>query len=182
MVFWGCDACHPRENLLSASGLQRIARTEQGREGSSRYRIEWQGGLVELHSYCVGWYSPETPGIIFIRSLQRFRSCVGPQPLTPGKYERERFFAAGRDQLLHSVTPLVAWITDYERRIAEMEGLHYRRNCWRLSLKKAGARPWLPPDQAVDWFQCFLDCPETTPRARQFSHNSTLHPLASHAC
>ena len=77
MMFWGCDARHSQGNLLSHAGLQRIARTERRSEGSSRYRMPWQDGLIELHSYCVGFYSSEDIGIIYIRSLQRFRSCLG---------------------------------------------------------------------------------------------------------
>jgi len=182
MFFWGCDARHPQGNLLSHTGLQRIARSERRRrEGSSRYQMPWQDGLIELHSYCVGFYPSEDLGIIYIRSLQRFRLCLGPKPLTPGKYEKERLLSAGRDQLLHSAKPLIAWVVEYERRIARLKSPAYRRVCWQRGLTRAGARPWLSPESAVAWFQCFLDCSASTPRPRHFHPPSeTTHSPASH--
>ena len=50
MFFWGCDAAYQEGNLLVQFGLARIARSHSGGEGSSRYRINWRGGTVELPS------------------------------------------------------------------------------------------------------------------------------------
>lgn len=169
MFFWGCDVRHPGGNLLTRAGMERIARRERGGEGSSRYRIEWGGGTVELHSYCCGWYGAVPPydGAIFIRRLERVVASVGPIPPTPGVYESERMAASGADQLLRSVRPLVRWVVDYEDRLGELAGEQYRRECWRRARSGAGARPWLAPRAARDWFRSFLDDPCRTRRPRE---------------
>jgi len=168
MIFWGCDARHPDGNFLSRYGMERIAREKRGGEGSSRYRLEWRGGLVELHSYCVGWYSSEALGVIYIRSRGCFQVCIGPVPLTPGKYEIERLMPAGRNLLLQAVKPLLTWILSYEGEVLRSLGSRYREACWKVCHSKVGPRPWLPPEKATAWFAKFLEDPAATPRPRYF--------------
>jgi len=171
MFFWGCDVRHPQGNLLVRSGMQRLAREETaGGEGSSRYRIAWQGGLIELHSFCVGWYPDETTnnGAIFIRGRKRLQGCLGEMPLTPGRYEAERFSPGCSDELLITIRPLIAWLLAYEAKVESLAGADYRQACWLKYLAKIGARPWLAPAQGVEWFQDFLQRPERVRRPRQF--------------
>lgn len=177
MFFWGCDVRHPEGSLLSRVGMDRLARSERSEEGSSRYRMEWRNGLVELHSYCVGWYASDAPvpGILFIRSLERITSCVGPLPLTPGKYEQKRMISEGADDLLQSVKPLVSWILFYETQVGRLAGSTYRGDCWRRYLSRMGSRPWLPPGEAESFFQSFLEDPKRTPRPRDFFRSTRPH-------
>lgn len=168
MFFWGCDARHSQGNLLIRTGLQRLARKTNG-EGSSRYRQPWQGGLIELHSFCVGWYPDQFTGhgAVFIRGRERLLGCHGETPLTPGRYERDRFFAESSDELLTTIRPLVAWLLAYEARVAVLAEASYRQDCWLKYLAKTGARPWLSPSQAAQWFQDFLNGPAQVRRPRQ---------------
>lgn len=174
MFFWGCDVRHASGNLLVHAGMERLARAERRGEGSSRYRMEWGCGLIELHSYCFGWYSQTPPfrGAIFIRRLERLASCAGPLPVTPGKYEREQIITEGADELLHSIRPLLDWIISYERNIRKLTDDSYRDACWRRYLSKTGARPWLSPSEAESWFESFLKAPEKTQRPRELLRSS----------
>jgi len=180
MFFWGCDTRHPDGNLLSLMGMERLARVGNGREGSSRYRMKWKDGLIELHSYCVGWYAGQEPfqGVVFIRNREQITSCMGPLPLTPGRYERERLTSGGIDELLPAVGPLIEWILFYENQIGRLAGTTYRKTCWRCLLTKTGARPWLPPGELESWFQSFLESPERSqrPRADRFSKQPPRPP------
>ena len=90
MYFWGYDARRRDGNLLVKCGMQRIAqeRAEKS-EGTSRYRTEWEGGVVELHGFCAGWYPQrsDTRGVVFIRHRGQLDLCDGAEPVTPGAYQ-----------------------------------------------------------------------------------------------
>lgn len=169
MFFWGCDVRHPKGNLLVALGMERLARECAHGEGSSRYRMPWKGGLIELHSFCVGWYpsASENKGAIFIRGQERLLSCQSEMPLTPGRYENERFSRDSSDELLITIRPLLAWIVEYEEQIENIAGPEYRPQCWKRYLSKIGARPWLSPAQSMEWYRNFLDTPEKVQRPKE---------------
>lgn len=149
--------------------MERLAREDARGEGSSRYRTHWQGGLIELHSFCVGWYpdASENKGAIFIRGKERLLACQSEMPLTPGKYEEERFSFDSSDELLVTIRPLLSWILEYEKQITNLAGADYRHSCWKRYLSRMGARPWLSPLQAAEWYQTFLETPEQTRRSRE---------------
>lgn len=174
MFFWGCDIRHVSGNLLVRAGMERIARAKSHGEGSSRYRMKWNGGLIELHSYCLGWYGQQPPfrGAIFIRSLERLSSCRGPLPVTPGHYEHEQMTAEGADELAQAVRPLLGWILSYEQEVREITEPSYRDTCWQRYVSKMGAKPWLQPSDAEAWFQSFLDTPNQTQRPRDLLRSS----------
>lgn len=167
MAFWGCDARNPSGNLLTRAGLLRVAREHSGGEGSSRYRKRWAEGEVELHSYCMGWYSTEKTGVVFVRSTGRFLSCLPGEPLEPGDYG-DRTHGGAADSLLDDVRPLVGMIVDYEKRLLAKSGTTYRENCWRHYQKMPGVKSWLAPTRAVEWMEFFLSDPASTPRSRQW--------------
>jgi hypothetical protein len=170
MFFWGCDASHPEGNLLVRAGLQRLAREEPHGEGSSRYGMAWQSGLVELHSFCAGWYpgDPARTGTVFIRSRERLFPCTGGEPLVPGVYEDSRLGREGADDLLEALPPLFSWVCHYESRVRKLAGAGYRQKCWMRYWSKPGARPWLPPEDAVRWFRDFVRAPASIQRPREF--------------
>lgn len=151
------------------AGLQRIARDQSHGEGSSRYWMNWRQGVMELHSFCVGWYphNPGGKGIIFIRSQERLFTCTGGEPVFPGVYENARFARDGADGLLEAVSPLFSWVCQYESRVRKLAGVGYRQKCWMRYLSKPGARPWLPPDDAVRWLRDFVRTPASVPRPRE---------------
>jgi len=174
MFFWGCDACHPEGNLLERSGLRRIERAEQHGEGSSRYWVNWRRGVVELHSFCAGWYpdNPVRTGAVFIRSQERLLSCTGGEPLVPGRYQNSRFGRGGTDDLLAAIPALLAWVCHHEEQVFQLAGAGYRQKCWTRYLSKPGARPWLPPDEAARWFREFLQAPSSVSRPREIQRRT----------
>ncbi|MFY8214971.1 MAG: hypothetical protein ACOVMP_00035 [Chthoniobacterales bacterium] len=167
MFFWGCDASCRDGNLLVRYGMTRISEKKIGSEGSSRYRIEWGDGTVELHSYCAGWYSRCGEGVVYIRNRERLYACCGELPLTPGAYERDRHSAENADAMLSISRPMVRWISEYEDWVQSRTAPDYRRKCWKRLLSRVGDKPWLPPDLAAQWRDTFLTNPDSTPRAKE---------------
>lgn len=175
MYFWGCDV-RMKGNLLIRCGMERVARASGHGEGSSRYRQAWSGGVVELHSYCAGWYPAEGPrrGVVFIRSRERVQCCTAGEALTPGVYERERMVSPGVDEMLEAVRPLVGWMLAHEEAVARRAGNDFREACWELFRTQTQARPWLRPREAREWLGQFLEAPERLARARKFSDRNEL--------
>lgn len=170
MGFWGCDARHPRVNQLVAAGFQRLEKDPALTEGSSRYRRPWNGGTIELHSFCAGWYPPAGEGVVFIRHRQRLFSCTPGDPLEPGRYAH-RAEGKSNDLLLDLARPFLSWMLDHERWILHTHGPAYRTACWHHVAKLPGSRPWLEPAAATRWFENLLANPATTPRARGCQKN-----------
>ncbi len=166
MGYWGCDTRHPAGNLLVRFGMHRIERIRQQSEGSSRYRMAWRDGLVELHSFCAGWYSPTSDGAIFIRNRERLYTCSGFEPLTPGCHD-ERTVGVTSDGTLAACHPLLEWLLSYERWVEAQPPSDYRQRCWMKHLPQMGIRTWLPPAQTTVWLEKFLTDPASTPRARE---------------
>ena len=168
MFLWGCDARRKDGNLLVEFGMQRIARSADAvkSEGTSRYRMPWEGGVVELHGFCAGWYPQRAKawGVLFVRHRGRVELCDGTEAVTPGEYKS--IGDGNTDTLLESVMPLVRWLVSYESWIQMTMPSGYRHACWMEYLSLMGARPWLPPDEALRWLRCFANSPHTTSRAR----------------
>ena len=169
MYFLGCDVVHPSGNLLLRYGMTRIPRAVQHGEGSSRYRMPWMGGTIELHSFCVGWYPEDgtANGVVFVRGREAFFNCSGAEPITPGLYEKERIQSIGRDEMLHRCTPLLSWVAAYERWVPMFAPEGYRAYCWNKLASLRLGKPWLPPDDVQEWILNFIKSPETTLRAKK---------------
>ena len=54
VFFWGRDVVHPDGNLLVRQGFSKSP--SAGLQGTSCYGLDWQGGRIELHGACAGWY------------------------------------------------------------------------------------------------------------------------------
>lgn len=170
MVFWGMDAGVPGGNLLLVSGLERIARSEVGGEGSSRYRARWQGGVIELHSFCAGWYPADGEGVLFVRNRERLHSCPRGRAITPGDYRSA--IGAAPDEILPLVRPLVEWVLEYERAVRATTAPGYRELGWSQVVAQMGVRPWLAPDKAIHWMEQFVADPNSAPRARELARRA----------
>ena len=151
MYLWGRDVRHPEGNALLRSGMQRIARTETGGEGTSLYRIERENGWIELHGFCAGWrpHDPQATGLLYIRRCHRIFLASGQ--MIPGRYDTSRLRSGSTDEILLASEPLLRWWTDYEQWAQQELGAAWRQECWRDYVKLRHARPWLTPPQAVDW-------------------------------
>lgn len=160
MRFWGMDARGMEGSVLVAAGLERLAREVSAGEGSSRYRQEWEGGWIEIHSYCAGFYHPTRPGILFSRSQRRvFCSKVGAVILP--ELHREHNAGNPPDEVLKTLPPFLRWIMHYEARVTCIARPDYRQECWR---KLGGLRFGPRPEALRDWLSSLLKHPAQTPR------------------
>jgi hypothetical protein len=168
MLHWGRDARQRDGNLLVRLGADRVAREQAFGEGRRRHRFPWHSGLIELHSFCVGWYPavPTAAGVLVIRGRGRLFGCAGARPLTPGHYEEEQFRPANAEDLLEFCRPLLSWIAAYEERVRGVRGESYREQCFELYGKAGHGRPWLPPEASRAWLEQFLAGPQKTRRAK----------------
>ncbi len=186
MYFWGCDVGHKQGNLLVKYGMMRIARAERHGEGSSRYRMPWLGGTFEVHSFCAGWYPSDESekGALFVRGKECLYECRGSAPLTPGRYELDRYACANRDEMLSLCVPILAWVANYERWIAANTEVGYRERCWEALGELRHGKPWLPPQVASEWLASFLKDSEATPRAKSVLRSSGKgeNALSEHRC
>jgi hypothetical protein len=173
MYLWGRDVRHPDGNALVRAGLQRIARIDNDGEGTSLYRIERDGGWIELHGFCAGWRPHDSTkhGMLYIRRCHRIFIAGGP--MTPGSYDTSRLRSGSVEELAAVCNPFLRWWTDYEKWARQELGAAWRSDCWRDYLKLRRARTWLSPVQAVDWLLDFLENPGTQQRPREILRAST---------
>lgn len=173
MYLWGRDVRHPDGNALVRAGLQRIARIDTAGEGTSLYRIEREGGWIELHGFCAGWrpHDSSRDGMLYIRRCHRIFLAQGS--MTPGRYDMSRLRSGTIDELVTACNPFLRWWTDYEQWAAQELGAGWRTDCWREYIKLRRARPWLTPSQTVDWLLEFLENPHTQQRPREILRAST---------
>ena len=170
MYLWGRDVRHPDGNALVRTGLQRIARIGNDGEGTSLYRIERDGGWIELHGFCAGWrpHDPQANGILYIRRCHRIFLAQGS--MTPGRYDMSRLRSGTVEELATAYNPFLRWWADYEQWAAQELGAAWRQECWRDYVKLRRVRSWLTPPQAVNWLLHFLENPSTQQRPREILH------------
>jgi hypothetical protein len=167
MFFWGRDVAHPDGNGLVRAGLQRIARTEVGGEGTSRYRLEREDGWIELHGFCAGWrpHDRAATGMLFVRRCHRIFLARGE--MSPGRYDMQRLRGGTVDEMLAACGPFLRWWMDYEAWAADEFGSAWRDAAWRDYRKLRGARAWLAPEDALVWLRDFTTNPRATKRPRE---------------
>ena len=173
MYLWGRDVRHPDGNALVRAGLQRIAPIDNDGEGTSLYRIERDGGRIELHGFCAGWrpHDPQATGMLYIRRCHRIFLAHGS--MTPGRYDMSRLRSGTTDEILLASKTFLRWWADYEKWVANELGATWRKDCWRDYVTLRHIRPWLSPVQAVDWLLHFLESPRTADRTRYLLRAAT---------
>lgn len=168
MFFWGQDVCHPSGNFLVRQGFERLA--SEGAKGTSRYRMPWMGGEVELYGACAGWYG-EGSGFVFIRPMKRcvvWRSSE-VRPI-PGAWQRELIARPlKRDELYEMAKPFLDWMISYEKELVGCLGEEHRMANFAKYDKVPKARVWLEPKRAREWFGCFRTTPELLVRPRMMA-------------
>jgi len=166
MFFWGRDVVHPSGNLLLAQEMKKSAST--GLQGTSCYAREWQGGTIELHGACVGWYprAAGQHGFIFIRPLGKSFTWLGAGPPVPGEWPCELLAPPDFDRLRLACLPFVDWWLESERWIDGEHGPAYRAGIFRKFKHLPRSKPWLPPDAAMRWLESFRSDPGKTGRAK----------------
>lgn len=176
MIYWGHDVRNPSGNLLVLFGMQRIERTFAHGEGSSRYRMRWQGGVIELHGFCAGWYpdSAAEEGFLFVRNRRRLQSTSGGEPHKPGSYDDLRVGHLAPDELLARIVPFVSWLIAYEEWILDNVAAGYRDWCRREARNLGTARKWLSPEEGTRWLRELASDPQGAGRARPKSRREKV--------
>lgn len=169
MFFWGQDVSRPDGNFLVAQGFERSP--SLGAKGTSRYRLPWQNGHIELYGSCAGWYGSEG-GFTFIRPRRRCGLWLsGTETPIPGTWQPELIGKAASNNDLHLAShPFLDWVISYEHTVLEHFGNSYREaNYWKYG-KVPKAKAWLEPKAALQWLQCFRQTPEQLTRPKHFSY------------
>lgn len=168
MYYWGLDVRHPGGSLLVARGLTRIPKTTA--RGTSRYRMPWQGGQIELHGFCAGWYGPEG-GILFHRTHDTWLPWTDSEPPDPCSLNQPRVRQSSPAitpvSMLERAAVLIRWIHEYEIWARTRWTLGERRRHHQAYLKLTPRRWWLPQDTALEWFRQFAADPHKALRPKE---------------
>jgi len=166
LYFWGCDIKHPDGNLLCQFGLERVK--SQGHQGTSCYRMNYQGDIIELHGMCVGRYSIVDTSFLFTR--EPLRSCLydSSKPPLPGHYKKELVNTRQVNQLASASRKFLEWWLEYENWIETKTDKNYRKQCYKQFRNFSNSRVWLPPDKSTKWLRCYLSSPESLQRAKEW--------------
>ena len=167
MVFWGRDVMHERGNLLIAQGFAKAK--SAGLQNSSCYRLPWEGGWVELHGACAGWF-PENggEGFLFIRPAGRCHVWRGGSAPVPGEWPAALLDGTAHGRVLEVAVPFLDWWLQSEGWIEELLGISYREACHRHLKRLPKGSPWLPPVAAMNWVRMLRSGGEAVPRARRW--------------
>lgn len=167
MFFWGQDVLRPTGNFLKEQGFERSP--SKGSKGTSCYRLNWQGGHVELYGSCAGWYSQEG-GFTFIRPRRRcyLWNSVEETP-TPGAWQKGCLESATKIELYNAALPFLDWLIAYEHAVLTGFGRSYRRENFRKYRKVPKAKQWVEPSAALQWFKCLRDSPGELQRPKYYS-------------
>lgn len=116
MFFWGRDVIHPRGNLLCENGFEK--RKSEGLEGTSCYRKHLEeGGFIELHGACAGFYDPENSaktGFLYIRNRSRCFLFSADEPPAPGFYSPDTLGYGPALDLYNASLRFLDWWLEYE--------------------------------------------------------------------
>lgn len=158
MFFWGRDVMHPGGNFLVNQGFQRDP--SAGLKGTSRYRLPWQGGCIELYGACAGWYGVER-GFTFIRPRRRCAIWLSGETLpVPGSWRTELIdTTATKGDLYATSLPFINWLISYEREVRASLGGSYRQQTYGQYRKVPKARAWIEPEAALCWFEQYRHAP-----------------------
>ena len=166
LYFWGCDARHPRGNLLCEFGLER--RKEEGVTGSSCYSMSYNDDIIELHGLCVGRYSKTNPSFLYTRQHKSCWVYEDSRPPVPGCYNRELINTKSIERVEQASRAFLEWWLEYEAWVTTHTDAGYRQHCHQLFRRKSKASSWLKPADAQAWLQQYMDSPETLQRAKRW--------------
>ena len=168
MYFWGQDVQRPEGNFLVKQGFERSP--SLGLPGTSRYRLPWKGGTIELYGSCAGWYGPES-GFTFIRSRGHCDIWLsGEETPIPGAWQTHLLAKeASREELYEASLTFLDWLITYEHAVLEEFVKHYREANYRRYKKVPKARQWIRPEAALSWFECFCQSPEKLVRPKKLA-------------
>jgi hypothetical protein len=171
MYYWGRDVRHAEGNLLVEYGFRKIPK--EGIHGTSRYQMMWQDGVVELHGHLAGWYRPDGESVIFVRQRHACQLCAEVTPVAAGRVEEARIWSprhrAEQEMLAARLGGLLEWLLDYEHWVAWKCGPGYRRSQYREYQMLPKKQWWLPPAEALAWYESFVSAPASVTRPRKWA-------------
>lgn len=190
MYYWGLDVRHPGGSLLVGRGLTRIPKTTA--RGTSRYRMPWQDGHIELHGFYAGWYGPGG-GILFHRPQDTWLAWPDAEPPYPCSltfasafnHKRPGAAPAANSQhaprtnlsaMLERAAKFIQWVHEYESWAQTRWAPDERRRHHQDFLKLIPRRWWLPPDHSLRWFRQFADNPANALRPKELQALSDASP------
>jgi hypothetical protein len=165
MYYWGRDVVHSDGNQLVHEGFTK--RRSPGLQGTSCYSLDWQGGVIELHGACAGWYR-EGEGFVYVRRLNRCDGWQDGEPMVPGDSVRLARKSVPAGELAERMGPFIEWWIQYERAIEQRLGADYRLKCYREHARLPRSRTWLSPEAGIRWIEAFLNEPAGLDRAKYF--------------
>lgn len=171
MYYWGRDVLHPGGNLLVAYGFTRVARTTPG--GTSRYRLPWGGGTIDLHGLRAGWHPPagDGPGIVFQRARHGWGLWREESPDSTAMEESSAgapCLAHERPLMLARAARFMGWVREYETWALDRWGPRERTAHHASYLRLRPRRWWLPPGLSLTWMGGFADHPQSVRRPGTF--------------
>ena len=175
MFFWGQDVVRPSGNFLVEQGFERSP--SLGAKGTSRYRLPWQGGHIELYGSCAGWYGEgEDAGFTFLRNQRRCAIWLsGSETPVPGAWQLDLIRrGASRGELYHSSLVFIDWLIAYEEAVLARFGKGYRDENYKKYEKVPKAKAWLRPEAALAWFRCFRETPDELVRPKKLALKGQL--------
>ena len=166
LFYWGCDVMHPRGNLLCEFGLERYK--HKGISGSSCYKTIYQGDIIELHSFCVGRYSQNTPSLLYTREDRQCWVYKGDHPPLPGQYDPALINKSSIKKLETASRSFLEWWLEYELWISENTHPSYRMKCYNSFKQLTCAKTWLNPKEGLSWLQNYMYTPSTLARTKDW--------------
>ena len=151
MILWGHDVKHPKGNLLQRFGMTRQEST--GLKGTSCYSMTWEDGCVLLHGALACWFPADTTrahGCLFQRTSKRLKLWQSSQAPVPGRDHGQN---AAPEVVWQCAQPLLRWLMAYEAWVIRECGMAWRQQTWRSQFSLTKKNPWLPPQEALPWWQ-----------------------------
>ena len=166
LFYWGRDVTHPQGNLLCKFGLEKYKR--KGVSGSSCYKMNYQGDIIELHSFCVGRYSQKKPSLLYTRQDHKCWVYKDDRPPPPGQYNPTLINKSSIEKLEVASRNFLEWLLDYESWVAANTHRDYRTNCYASFKRLPRSRTWLPPQDGLLWLHDYMHKPDTLSRAKDW--------------
>jgi hypothetical protein len=151
MILWGHDVKHPQGNALQRCGMERVAST--GLQGTSCYRMEWEGGWVQLHGAVASWHAADGSGrcgCVYARSSKRIKTWSEHRAPVPGVDQGQY---RSPEECWEAFQPLLRWLVAYETWVASTLGAEWRWKTWRAQFSLVKKSPWLAPAEALPWWE-----------------------------
>jgi len=153
MYFLGKDVRHACGNQLTQYGF--VKTPSQGLKGTSCYTLEMGSVTIELYGSCACCYS-DASSVAFLRPRSRMYHWLPEGRCVAGLWTQDDLDAGTPESLFQAATPLLRWWLEYEQWILERFGATYREGCFKEWKKVNKHKSWLPPEEALQWVECFL--------------------------